>query len=243
MDFKIAGTQNGITGIQLDLKIDGISEEIIRATLAQSREARIEILRTMLVDDPAAAAEDGRVGPAAAPHEDRPREDRPADRPRRQDDPRHPGRRRRARSTSRTTARSPSPAADEASAKAGLARVEALTATVQVGRIYDGTVTSVKDFGAFVEILPGQDGLCHISELADGYVDSVGDVCTRGRRDAGEGDRHRRPGPREAEPQGRDAELAAKDENGRLGAPELCRLNCNSDAQRGPSVGAGRFCC
>ena len=45
MDFKIAGTQNGITGIQLDLKIDGISEEIIRATLAQSREARIEILR------------------------------------------------------------------------------------------------------------------------------------------------------------------------------------------------------
>jgi polyribonucleotide nucleotidyltransferase len=48
MDFKIAGTQNGITGIQLDLKIAGISEEIIRATLAQSREARIEILRKML---------------------------------------------------------------------------------------------------------------------------------------------------------------------------------------------------
>ena len=48
MDFKIAGTQNGITGIQLDLKIEGISEEIIRATLAQSREARIEILRKML---------------------------------------------------------------------------------------------------------------------------------------------------------------------------------------------------
>ena len=51
MDFKIAGTQNGITGIQLDLKIGGISEEIIRATLAQSREARIEILRTMLTHD------------------------------------------------------------------------------------------------------------------------------------------------------------------------------------------------
>ena len=48
MDFKIAGTQNGITGIQLDLKIDGISEEIVRATLAQSREARMEILRSML---------------------------------------------------------------------------------------------------------------------------------------------------------------------------------------------------
>ena len=52
MDFKIAGTQNGITGIQLDLKINGISEEIIRATLAQSREARIEILRKMLTAIP-----------------------------------------------------------------------------------------------------------------------------------------------------------------------------------------------
>ena len=51
---------------------------------------------------------------------------------------------------------------------------------MQVGRIYDGRVTSVKDFGAFVEILPGKDGLCHISELADDYVNSVGDVCRVG---------------------------------------------------------------
>ena len=49
-----------------------------------------------------------------------------------------------------------------------------------MGRIYDGRVTSIKDFGAFVEILPGKDGLCHISELADGYVTSVGDVCKVG---------------------------------------------------------------
>ena len=55
-----------------------------------------------------------------------------------------------------------------------------MTASVQVGRIYDGTVTSVKDFGAFVEILPGKDGLCHISELANEYVSSVGDVCRVG---------------------------------------------------------------
>ena len=59
-------------------------------------------------------------------------------------------------------------------------RVEALTASVEVGRIYDGRVTSVKDFGAFIEILPGKDGLCHISELADGYVNSVADVCKVG---------------------------------------------------------------
>ena len=58
MDFKVAGTQNGITGIQLDLKIDGISEEIIRATLDQAREARLEILRTMLTADHAPARRD-----------------------------------------------------------------------------------------------------------------------------------------------------------------------------------------
>ncbi len=59
-------------------------------------------------------------------------------------------------------------------------QVEALTASVQVGQIYDGRVTSVKDFGAFVEILPGKDGLCHISELSDEYVNSVADVCKVG---------------------------------------------------------------
>ena len=61
-----------------------------------------------------------------------------------------------------------------------MAQIEACTATVQIGRIYDGRVTSIKDFGAFVEILPGQDGLCHISELSDGFVSSVADVCKVG---------------------------------------------------------------
>ncbi len=66
--------------------------------------------------------------------------------------------------------------------RAALAQVEALTATVQVGKIYEGCVTSVKDFGAFVEILPGRDGLCHISELSDEYVTNVSDVCRVGDR-------------------------------------------------------------
>ncbi len=91
MDFKVAGTQNGITGIQLDLKIDGISEEIIEATLAQAREARIEILRKMLTAIPRPRAEISPCGAAAAADADRPGKDRPADRPGRQDDPRHPG--------------------------------------------------------------------------------------------------------------------------------------------------------
>ena len=57
-----------------------------------------------------------------------------------------------------------------------------MTEEVQVGKIYEGKVTSIKDFGAFVEILPGKDGLCHISELADDYVSSVDDVCRVGDR-------------------------------------------------------------
>ncbi|MBL9122214.1 MAG: S1 RNA-binding domain-containing protein, partial [Planctomycetaceae bacterium] len=69
---------------------------------------------------------------------------------------------------------------DADGAKAALRRVEALTETVQVGKIYEGRVTSVKDFGAFIEILPGKDGLCHISELSNEYVKSVHDVCRVG---------------------------------------------------------------
>ncbi len=62
-------------------------------------------------------------------------------------------------------------------AEAAMAQIEACTATVQIGKIYDGRVSSIKDFGAFVEILPGRDGLCHISELSNGFVNSVNDIC------------------------------------------------------------------
>src|SRR4029453_8274972 len=69
---------------------------------------------------------------------------------------------------------------DMRGAKEAMARVEALTASVQIGRIYEGRVTSVKDFGAFIEIVPGRDGLCHISELSEEYVKNVNDVCRVG---------------------------------------------------------------
>ena len=61
-------------------------------------------------------------------------------------------------------------------------RVEALTEDIKVGRVYDGVVSSVKDFGAFIEIAPGKDGLCHISELSDGFVKNVTDICKVGDR-------------------------------------------------------------
>jgi polyribonucleotide nucleotidyltransferase len=181
MDFKIAGTQNGITGIQLDLKIDGISEEIIRATLQQSREARIEILRSMLSTI---------SRPRTTVAESAPRLFRTKINPDKIGLLIGPGGKT-IRGIQEDTGVTIDveedgtvtiAGSDEATARAGLARVEALTAAVQVGRIYDGVVTSVKDFGAFVEILPGRDGLCHISELAEGYVASVGDVCKVGDR-------------------------------------------------------------
>jgi polyribonucleotide nucleotidyltransferase len=61
-------------------------------------------------------------------------------------------------------------------AEAAISRIEALCEEVKVGKIYHGKVSTIKDFGAFVEVIPGQDGLCHISELDDGYVEKVTDV-------------------------------------------------------------------
>jgi polyribonucleotide nucleotidyltransferase len=179
MDFKVAGTQNGITGIQLDLKIDGISQEIIKATLEQSREARIEILRKMLMTIP------------------RPKDDISPWAPRlvrTHIDPEKiglligpGGKTIRAIQESTGTVLEVEDdgtvtiaSTNKEWADAALSQVEALTATVQIGKIYDGRVTSIKDFGAFVEILPGRDGLCHISELSTGFVNSVGDVCRVG---------------------------------------------------------------
>jgi polyribonucleotide nucleotidyltransferase len=179
MDFKIAGTQNGITGIQLDLKINGISAEIIKATLAQSREARIEILRKMLTTISRPKAE---ISPWA------PRLLRTHIPPDKIGALIGPGGKTIRAIQEQTGAvleveddgTVTIASSDAEGAKAALARVEAMTATVQVGRIYHGRVTSVKDFGAFVEIIPGKDGLCHISELADDYVSSVGDICSVG---------------------------------------------------------------
>ncbi len=179
MDFKIAGTQNGITGIQLDLKIKGIDAEIIKATLAQSRDARMEILRKMLTAI-------SRPKPEISPFAPRLlRTHIPPDKIGALIGPGGKNIRGIQESTGAVIEVEDDGTVTIASSNAegaqmALARVEALTATVQVGRIYHGRVTSIKDFGAFIEIIPGKDGLCHISELADGYVNSVAEVCSVG---------------------------------------------------------------
>lgn len=172
MDFKIAGTQNGITGIQLDLKIHGVSEEIIRATLKQSREARIEILRKMLTTIMRPRRE---IAPTA------PRLLRTKIEPSKIGMLIGPGGKNIRGIQERTetvievdddgvvtVASSNAEQAAEA-----MKAIEACTATVQIGRIYEGTVSSIKEFGAFVEILPGRDGLVHISEMSSGYISSL----------------------------------------------------------------------
>ena len=179
MDFKVAGTQKGVTGIQLDLKIDGINEEIIRATLEQARKARIELLKTMLTSIRRPRAEISTNAPRLL---------------RTKIDPAKiglligPGGKT-IRAIQEETGATIDIADDgtvmiacskSEGAEDALARVEAMTEEIKVGRIYNGTVSSVKDFGAFIEIAPGKDGLCHISELSTGYVKSVDEICKAG---------------------------------------------------------------
>ncbi|SFH87242.1 polyribonucleotide nucleotidyltransferase [Planctomicrobium piriforme] len=175
MDFKVAGSQKGITGIQLDLKNDGINEEIIRKTLDQARTARRELLRTMLTTIR------------------RPRPELPESAPRIVSikiDPEKIGMvigpsGKMIRAIQEESGTQVDIVDDGTVTIAGpnkeacsmaLARIEAMTEEIKVGRVYTGKVNSIKDFGAFVEIAPGKDGLLHISELSDGYVKSVTDV-------------------------------------------------------------------
>jgi polyribonucleotide nucleotidyltransferase len=179
MDFKVAGTGKGVTGIQLDLKIDGINEEIIRNTLEQAKEARKDLLRTMLSVIP------------------RPRKEISPNAPRllkTKIDPEKiglligPGGKTIRAIQEETGAQIDVEedgtvlvsSVDAAAAEAALARVEALTEDIKVGRVYKGKVSAIKDFGAFIEIAPGKDGLCHISELSDGFVKNVTDICKVG---------------------------------------------------------------
>lgn len=179
MDFKVAGTGRGVTGIQLDLKNDGISEEIIRATLDQALKARKELLRQML---------SAIRRPRQSVSETAPKLVQTSINPEKIGLLIGPGGKTiraiqeesGAQIDIQEDGKVTISAANGASADACLARIEALTEEIQPGRIYSGKVTSIKDFGAFIEIAPGKDGLCHISELSDGFVKNVNEVCKVG---------------------------------------------------------------
>ena len=181
MDFKVAGTQNGVTGIQLDLKTDGISREIILQTLKQAREARIGILRKMITAVPRPADTISSFAPRLL------KTKIPQDKIGALIGPGG----KTIRALQEQTGASIDidndgtvsiASFDEESAQAALNEVAKLTATVEVGKVYDGVVSSIQNFGAFIEILPGRDGLCHISELSDEYVDDIHKFCKVGDR-------------------------------------------------------------
>lgn len=179
MDFKVAGTQKGITGIQLDLKIDGINEKIIRETLTQARDARISLLKKMLTSIRRPRTEISRFAPRLQQVKIDPEKIGLVIGP--------GGKNIRALQESSGanididddgTVTISGSNADSVAAAVGT--IEAMTEEIKVGRVYMGTVSSVKDFGAFIEIAPGKDGLCHISELSEGFVKSVTDICKPG---------------------------------------------------------------
>ncbi|MCS7014683.1 MAG: polyribonucleotide nucleotidyltransferase [Gemmatales bacterium] len=181
MDFKVAGTGYGITGIQLDLKIDGINEQIIRETLLQAREARHRILQIMLQTLPQPRPEISKNAPRLFVLRIDPEKIGLLIGPggktiKAIQDETH----------SRIDISEDGTVAiccyDPEKADLAVSKVRALTEEVRVGNIYDGKVVGIKEFGAFVEVLPGKDGLVHISELDDKFVSRVEDVVKLGDR-------------------------------------------------------------
>ena len=179
MDFKVAGTQLGITALQMDIKSTGVSKQVLTDALDQAREGRIHILKEMLKAI------------------SRPREDYNKYAPRFEVVKINPNKigmligpggkniRRIQEETGATLEVNDEGqvkifAVEAESALAARKQVEAIAEEATLGKIYDGKVTSIKDFGAFLEIIPGIEGLCHISELADGYVGHVEDVVKMG---------------------------------------------------------------
>ena len=182
MDFKVCGTRKGITGFQVDLKIRGLTWDIVEEAIRQTRDARMKILDFIESVLPAPRAE---LSPYAPRIETViiPQDKIGAligkggetirgicDTSGAQIDIEEEG------DKGIVTIFATAGEMMEAAKKA----VNAVIAEPEEGMIYEGTVTGIKEFGAFVEILPGQDGLCHISELADKRIGKVEDVCKVG---------------------------------------------------------------
>ena len=179
MDFKVAGTTEGVTALQMDIKIAGITREIMERALDQAREARLHILKAMneVIDSP--------------------RENMSEWAPRITTIKINPDRIRDVIGKGGVTIRAITEetgttidldddgtvriaAVDKSAADAAVKRIEELTRDVVAGEIYEGKVARLMDFGAFVTILPGKDGLVHISQISDQRVENVSDELSEG---------------------------------------------------------------
>ncbi len=181
MDFKVAGTAKGVTALQMDIKIEGINEEIMETALAQAYEARCHILNEMnqIIAEPRAAVSDN--APSIATIEVNPDKIRDVIG--------------KGGVTIRAIQEETGAQIDiddsglirvygenAESRDAAISRIEAITAEAEVGQIYLGTVSKIVDFGAFVNIIPGKDGLVHISQIAQERVENVEDYLKEGQQ-------------------------------------------------------------
>ena len=179
MDFKVAGTRNGITALQMDIKVAGITTEIMRAALAQAQAGRFHILDKMEATIESPRASISTYAPRIVTIKI------PVDKIR---DVIGPGGKTIRSIVDRTgvkidvedDGRVNIASADEDAAKKAITIIEELTATAELNKTYLGKVQRITDFGAFVEILPGTDGLLHISEIAHYRVGDVRDELQEG---------------------------------------------------------------
>lgn len=179
MDFKVAGTADGVNALQMDIKIEGITREIMEIALAQAKDGRLFILDEM-----------GKAINA-------PREEMSEHAPRIVSFKVHPDKIRDVIGKGGATIRSITEetgatvdinddgvvkifSVDKAAGEEARKRIELITAEVEVGTIYEGKVAKIMDFGAFVTILPGKDGLVHISQISDERVEKVSDKLSEG---------------------------------------------------------------
>jgi len=179
MDFKVAGTTNGITALQMDIKIQGITKEIMQVALAQAKEARMHILGKMQENMAAANTEVSSFAPRLFTMKINPEKIR--------DVIGKGGSVIRAltdefgcqiniEEDGTITIASTDPAKAEEAKK----RIEQITAEVEIGKVYEGPITKILDFGALVNLLPGKDGLLHISQIAHERVEKVTDYLSEG---------------------------------------------------------------
>jgi len=179
MDFKVAGTAEGITALQMDIKIDGITKEIMENALAQAREGRLHILKIMNEAIQSPRPELSNYAPRIITIKIHPEKIRDVIG--------------KGGSTIRALTEQTNSVIDitddgvvkiaavnAEDGEAAKRRIEELTADVEVGALYEGTVVKIMDFGAFVEVMPGRQGLVHISQIAEQRVNDVRDFLKEG---------------------------------------------------------------
>jgi len=181
MDFKVAGTENGVTALQMDIKIQGITKEIMQVALDQAREGRLHILGKMKDALDGSRGELSAFAPRMLTIKINPEKIR--------DVIGKGGATIRALTEETGTQIDISDdgtiviaSVDEAQAKEAQRRIVELTADVEVGQIYEGSVLRLLDFGAIVQVLPGRDGLLHISEIANYRIANINDVLKVGQQ-------------------------------------------------------------